>query len=65
MNNDCRKHLAQDIVDQIFLLGQKYVETTAKTNDAKQLTDIERKTERLIEQLRMVLDEKMKPNESA
>ena len=64
MNNDCRKHLAQDIVDQIFLLGQKYVETAAKTNDAKQLTDIELKTERLIEKLRMVLDEKMKPNES-
>jgi hypothetical protein len=63
MNKDCPRHIAQEIVDQIFLQEQKYIETAAKTNDSEQLSNIARKRERLIEELRIVLNEKMKPNE--
>jgi len=64
MNKDCPKHIAQEIVDQIFLQEQKYIEAAAKSNDCGQLSSIARKRERLIEELRVVLSEKMKPNES-
>jgi len=64
MNKDCPKHIAQEIVDQIFLQEQKYMETAAKTNDSGQLSSIARRRERLIEELRIVLTEKTKPNES-
>jgi hypothetical protein len=63
MNKDCSKHIAQEIVDEIFLQVEKYVEAVAKSNNSVLLSNIERKRERLIQELRIVLTEKIKPNE--
>jgi len=55
MRQDAQKHIAQDIVDKVFLELQHYDECTERTLKSKELNKIERRRKQLLKELGMLL----------
>ena len=61
MNENDQKHIAQEIVDKVFLELHHFEESAEKTITSKERDKIERRRKQLLKELDILLGRKNKP----